>query len=314
MAREVRGSGGGAPIEIGGEEIPVTVKSSGARDRTLDELRAAIVPTVSGSPVKIEDVSAVREREALSTISREDQQYVRIVAYEFRGPNKLADRTHKSFMASVSVPVGYSVGDQSFGYNYEDKSEQGLWLVFAVGLALVILSVAMVFDSVWASAMVFLSIPVALGGVMGAFWLMGAAFTREAAVGVILVVGHGVNQAILLIDAALARRRVRRAHAGDGQVPTGVAAAALVSTSHASGVEQRAWLTGAQSMRAAMERSGMIVLVTLTTLASLLPLAVGAPTTSLFGAIALAATGGMIAGTVGAMVVMPALLVRRKAM
>ena len=52
----------------------------------------------------------------------------------------------------------------------------------------------------------------------------------------------------------------------------------------------------------------MIVVVTLTTLASLLPLAVGTASNSLFGGIALATTGGVVAGTVGALLVMPALL------
>jgi len=66
-------------------------------------------------------------------------------------------------------------------------------------------------------------------------------------------------------------------------------------------------------LRAALDRSGMIVMVTLTTLASLVPLAVGTSTTTLFGAIALATAGGTVAGTVGAMLVLPALLAGRRA-
>ena len=46
---------------------------------------------------------------------------------------------------------------------------------------------------------------------IAAFWAAKAGFTREAAVGVILVVGLAVNQAILLIDAALERRRLHQA-------------------------------------------------------------------------------------------------------
>jgi multidrug efflux pump subunit AcrB len=143
---------------------------------------------------------------------------------------------------------------------------------------LVILSVALVFDSVWAAAMIFLSLPVALGGVVAAFWVTGNAFTREAAVGVILVVGLAVNQAILLVDATLEARRAGRAR-----------------------------LRAAQVVEAAEDRSGMIVLVTLTTLASLLPLAIGTDPDSLFGAIALATAGGTVTGTVGAMFVVPAM-------
>lgn len=52
----------------------------------------------------------------------------------------------------------------------------------------------------------------------------------------------------------------------------------------------------------------MIVLVTFTTLASLLPLAVGTRSDELFGSIALATVGGTIAGTLGAMLVVPALI------
>jgi len=289
VAREVRGPMGRQLLEIGGDEIPVTVKARGARDRSLEELRDAIVPSTGGAPVTIGALGTVSEREALGTISREDQQYVRIVAYEFRGPNRLAQRTHDAFMASISVPPGYSVADAGFGFFNPDDSEQGLWLVFAIGITLVLLTVAIVFDSVWSAAMTFLTLPVALGGVIAAFWLAGAAFTREAAVGVILVVGLAVHQAILLIDAALARRRVG-----------------------SDGLERRLHrLTPLRTLRASLDRSGMIVLVTLASLASLLPLAIGERTDSLFGAIALATAGGTLAGTVAAMVILPALMVRR---
>jgi multidrug efflux pump subunit AcrB len=286
VSREVRGQVGAQLLEIGGEELPVTVKAMGARDRSLDELREALIPSPRAS-VPISAVSLVGEREALSAISREDQQYMRIVAYEFRGPNRLAQRTHDAFMTSITAPPGYKVEESAFGFFEPDDSEKGLWLVFAIGIVLVILSVALVFDSVWATSIVFLSLPIALGGVIFAFWVLKAAFTREAAVGVILVVGHAVNQAILVVDAALARRRADpgRRHPGLGR---------------------------GQALRSALDRSGMVVLVTLTSLASLLPLAIGTPTRSLFGAIALAAAGGMVFGTLGALFVVPAMLVGRR--
>lgn len=285
VAREVRGPVGGQRLEIGGEEIPVSVKAMGARERSLGELRDALVPTARGTPARIADLSRVDEQEQLATITREDQQYLRIVAYEFRGPNRLAQRTHEAFMASISVPPGFTVEDAQFFLNNQDTSQKGLWLVFAIGITLVILSVAMVFDSVWGAGMVFASLPIALAGVIAAFWWADAAFTREAAVGVILVVGLAVNQSILLVDAALERKRKSDGHR----------------------------LTPARVLRAALDRSGMIVMVTLTTVASLIPLAVGTSATTLFGAIALATAGGTIAGTVGAMLILPALLAGRRA-
>jgi hydrophobic/amphiphilic exporter-1 (mainly G- bacteria), HAE1 family len=288
LAREVRGPVGRQLLEINGEELPVTVKASGARERSLDELREAIVPTATAAPVRIGDLAGVEERVAPGTITREDQQYVRIVAYDFRGPGKLAQRTHDAFMKGISVPAGYSVADASSGYGRDDESSKGLWLVFGIGLALVLLSVAVVFDSVWGTMLVFASLPLALCGVVAAFWMTGGAFTREAAVGVILVIGLAVNQAILLVDAALVVRRRATAR--------GLEAGASPRT----------------VLRAALDRSGMIVLVTLTALASLIPLSVGTDASSLFGAIALATIGGTVAGTLGTMVVLPALLVGRR--
>ncbi len=281
VSREVRGAVGAQVIEVGGEETSVMLKRRGARDRTLAQLEEAMLPSPLGSPVRLGDVATVSEVEGLSSINREDQQYVRIVGYEFRGPPKLAQRTHDGFMETISVPPGYWVGDQVFEWERDD-STKGLWLVFGVGVILVVLAVAMVFDSVWAAAIVFLSLPVSLGGVVAAFWIAEEAFAREAAVGVILVVGLAVNQAILLVDAALEKRRLG-----------GSAARRL-------GVRE--------VVAAAGERSGMIVLVTFTTLASLLPLAVGTDSASLFGAIALATVGGTVAGTLGAMFVVPAMV------
>jgi multidrug efflux pump subunit AcrB len=295
IGREIRGNTANpVRLEIDGEEITVSVKTRGARDRSMEELSASIIPTASGAPIKIGDLALVGQREAPGTILREDQQYIRVLGYEFRGPAKLGDRTHKAFLESISVPVGYVVEDvNSFGFN-PDNSEKGLWLVFGIGLALVVLVVALVFDSIWATVMVFLDLPIALGGVMAAFWFTGAAFTREAAVGVILVIGLAVSHSVLLVDAALERRR-KFAGAGAG---------AEAYTSRG--------LSGAEVLRASLDRSGMIVLVTLTTMASLIPLAYGTSSTTLFGAIALATAGGTIAGTVGAMLVLPAMVMGRK--
>jgi multidrug efflux pump subunit AcrB len=331
VSREVRGPVGGTELEIGGEKIQVNVKDVGARERTLDQLRQAILPNASGSPARIVDVANVSEREALTTINREDQQYVRLVTYEFRGPQKLANRTHEAFMKSISVPPGYSVADNEFDWA-QDDSTKGLWLVFVIGVVMVLLSVMMVFDSAWSAVIVFLSLPLALAGSAAAFWIAEAAFSREAAVGVILVVGLAVNQIILIVDAALERRAVGRRGSGAalkdllaayrGSVAGLQGREPGVSPGEASGSERfhrpaaplprrPAGLTGRDVLWAAENRVGMIMLVTLTTLASLIPLAVGTKADELFGSIALATVGGTIAGTLGALFFVPAMILGR---
>ena len=65
-------------------------------------------------------------------------------------------------------------------------------------------------------------------------------------------------------------------------------------------------------LSAASDRAGMLMLVTPTTLASLIPLAVGAASDNLLSSIALATAGGTVAGTLGALWIVPAYLVGRR--
>jgi multidrug efflux pump subunit AcrB len=69
-------------------------------------------------------------------------------------------------MKSITPPPGYKVEEAGFGFFTPDDSEKGLWLVFGIGVVLVILAVALVFDSIWATTIIFLSLPIALGGVI----------------------------------------------------------------------------------------------------------------------------------------------------
>ena len=101
-----------------------------------------------------------------------------------------------------------------------------------------------------------------------------------------------MNHAILMVDSALLRRRAKRDDATNG--------------------EQSVALDAGEVLRAMLDRSGMIVFVTLASLASLAPLSIGTDSTRLFGAIALATAGGTIAGTLGVLFVLPALLVGRR--
>jgi multidrug efflux pump subunit AcrB len=127
VAREIRGPAGRLLLEVGGDEELVTVKAAGAPERTVEELAAAPLPSATEAPVRIGDVATVEEREALTQVVREDQQYLRQVAYDFRGPPRLARRTHDAFVASLAAPPGYAITDVTAGTTFEeDQSERGL--------------------------------------------------------------------------------------------------------------------------------------------------------------------------------------------
>ncbi|MGH7699372.1 MAG: efflux RND transporter permease subunit, partial [Gemmatimonadales bacterium] len=273
VAQEIAGPVGAVRLVIGGEELPVILKAAGAETRALHELEQALVQSPRGPAARVASVARVAERRVLPEIVRENQQYQRVLTYEFRGPQKLGDRVYKSVLAGTGPPPGYAAVESRWWYR-DDESSRGLWLVFGIAVALVLLATAAVYDSVWVTAMVLVSLPLAFAGVAGAFLVADAAFTREAAVGVILVVGLAVNQVIILAGAARRRRR-----AGAGPVSA--------------------------ALGAARETAGVVVLTGLATVASLVPLAWGTALDTLFGAIALATAGGTVASTAATVFVLP---------
>ena len=95
-------------------------------------------------------------------------------------------------------------------YCWSDDERRQLYGVLAISLVLVFMVTAALFESLRQPACVLLTVPMALSGVFVLFWLAGASFTREAVIGVIMMGGIVVNNAILLLDRVNQLRRHER--------------------------------------------------------------------------------------------------------
>ncbi len=93
VSSNVRGQVSLDRIKVGGEEVTYSVKLEGYRDFDFNDLRELLVPTPTGERVRLQDVAQVGRREVLNRIVRENQQYQRLVGWEFRGvAGRLLDR------------------------------------------------------------------------------------------------------------------------------------------------------------------------------------------------------------------------------
>ena len=268
----------GEAIKMGGDEIPYAVKLEGYREVDLHELRKTLVVTPAGDAIRLGELISIEERNLLSAIRREDQQYERTVRYEFRGPYKLGDLVHTSFIDATDVPPGYTVKKAS-GYNWSREDQREIMMVLLVAIFLVFMVTSALFESIWLPLCVLLTVPMALIGVFLIFFYTNAHFTREAYIGVIMMGGIVVNNAILLVDHI---NRVRR--------ETGLAL-------------KRAILKGT------MERVRPILMTSTTTIGALLPLVLFSPSANanIWNALALTLIGGLIASTFLVLTVTPAL-------
>ena len=206
----VRGAGvsaaQGGIVVVGGEERRFSVKLAGYEAFDVLALQNLALPAGSGATVRLADVATVRERDVLGVVQREDQQYRRVVAYEFRGPAKLGTRTRDAVVAATALPDGYAIrtGDD---WAWGDDEARQLYGVLALSLVLVYMVTAALFESLRQPAAVLLTVPMALVGVFVTFWATSASFTREAVIGVIMMGGIVVNNAILLVDRVNQLRR-----------------------------------------------------------------------------------------------------------
>ena len=275
----VQGQVGGDFIKMGGDEIRYEVKLEGYREVDLHELKKTLVLTPAGDPIRLGELITIEERNLLSTILREDQQYHRRVGYEFRGPYKLGDLVHTSVIEATSVPPGYTV-KKADGWGFWSREDQSqIYMVLGVAIFLVFMVTAALFESLRLPLCVLLTVPMALIGVFLLFFYTNAHFTREAYVGVIMMGGIVVNNAILLVDHI---NRVRREY--------GLALRPAI-------------------LKGTMERVRPILMTSTTTIVALLPLVLFSPSANanIWNALAYTLIGGLTASTFLVLTVTPSL-------
>ncbi|MGH7574361.1 MAG: efflux RND transporter permease subunit, partial [Longimicrobiales bacterium] len=274
----VRGRTFAQTVRIGGEEMQISVKLEGHDDMDLLRLGETLIPAANGENVRVGDIATLDERRVLAQVVRENQQYRRFVSYEFRGPTKLGDVYRDAVIGATDLPPGYTIeGKQEFEFGLEDEMQ--IYGVLIVSVFLIFMVTAAVFESIKQPFYVLLTVPMALIGVFLIFFYTNANFTREAYIGVIMMAGIVVNNAILLVDHVNQLRRV------DGLRMT----EALV--------------------RGTTERVRPILMTSLTTICGLLPLVLFAETANanIWNALGFALIGGLSSSTFLVLTVTPAL-------
>ncbi len=158
-------------IRVDEQEISLAVRLRGSERIDTPGLQELLIPAPTGQAVRLGDVAKLGERETLSRILREDQQYRRTMRYEFHGPEKLGERIRGSVIKSADIPPGYRVeGREEYRWS-KDEEEQVLGVLF-ISLMLIFMVTAALFESLRQPLCVMLTIPMALVGVFLVFSLV----------------------------------------------------------------------------------------------------------------------------------------------
>lgn len=201
----------GAParMHMDGREIAITVKFPNAETLDMSALKETMIRTRGGEYLRLGQVASFEERPIAGSIDRENQKFQQTLMWEFRGPAKAEENYRKSVFASLHLPAGFSATmEDDFLMTKREKDQIALAVI--VSLALIIMILASLYESLVQPFLILLAVPMELIGVFIAFIIAKATFDSSAFIGLILLSGIVVKNGILLIDHMNLKKRQGR--------------------------------------------------------------------------------------------------------
>ncbi|HNT26953.1 MAG TPA: efflux RND transporter permease subunit [bacterium] len=184
-----------------GDEFEIMVKYKKADRENIEQLKELEIKTMYGTVVKLKDVAEVAE--GLTSLSVNRQNRERIVSVGARleedvAIGKIGAEVEKAIeRANIDPEIGIIYG----GTLKSQKENTGdLVRMLLLGILLVYLVMAAQFESFVDPFVIIFSIPFAISGVLIGLLLTGHTLSVPAFLGMIILVGIVVNNAIVLID------------------------------------------------------------------------------------------------------------------
>jgi len=178
----------------------VNLKSLQSEEYDLWSLNNAPLRTASGQFVKLKDFSDVTREVSDATISREDQQYLITVGYDFIGNYELGrlilDRNIDE--TSSLLPLGYTAQSGSYSYSWNQK-KTNYYLIFLVILIIYFIC-AILLESFKQPFVVIILIPFSFIGVFLTFHIFKITADEGVFAAMILLCGIVVNATLYILN------------------------------------------------------------------------------------------------------------------
>jgi HAE1 family hydrophobic/amphiphilic exporter-1 len=185
----------------GGEEFPIRVRLQ-PEDRlsTLD-LTNVPVRTISGEILPVSALVRSEIRRSPSSIQRVDGQRVTYITANLISGAALGDVVSElsSQLREFSLPEGFSI---YFGGEYEEqqKAQGDFLLSILMAVILTYMVMAAQFERFLDPLIVMISVPLALIGVVPTLLITGTTLNIQSLMGIVMLIGIVVNNAIVLVD------------------------------------------------------------------------------------------------------------------
>jgi HAE1 family hydrophobic/amphiphilic exporter-1 len=232
-------------IRLAGEEYDVLVRLRPKDRQSRTDLAKLYLFTAQGTPVQLSEVVDITPAKGPTEISRENQTRQVTVSSQIVGRdlNKVSAAVEQRIKQEMIFPSNYSYSMGGSVKNMQD-SNQSLALAFLLAVVFVYMVIAVQYENLVHPLAIMGTLPLALFGVTWSLYFTNQPFNVSAFIGVIMLAGIVVNNAIVLVD--------------------------YIETLRSHGLSRNEAI-----LRAGPTRLRPVLMTTLTTVLGLLPLAFG---------------------------------------
>jgi len=257
------------------QQIEVLVRLEDSARDELDDVKNLIINPSSPRPIPLQSVAKIIETQGPSEIMRIDQQRVILIEAQIAyGGIAEATAEADSILENIRLPFGTSMQFGGQGEEME-RSYNSLLMALALAVFLVYLVMASQFESLLHPFIILLSIPLAIIGAVAALAITNTELSVVVFLGLIMLAGIVVNNAIVLVDK--------------------------INQLRLAGTEKIAAI-----IEAAESRLRPILMTTLTTTLGMIPLALGiGEGTEIRAPMAITVIGGLLASTLLTLIIIP---------
>ncbi len=209
VASNIRTSVGGTQAAFfrqGGNEYPIVVRLREEDRQRVEDINDILVNTPQGQVVQAKNLLALRNQSGPTEIQRKNQERILRVSAEPEVTLSDAIAAVNARLPELRTGPDFSVG---FGAEVEQQAQafKQLQGVLILAILLVYAVMASQYESLRDPFIIMFSVPLAAIGVVAALKLTGTTFSLQAYIGVIMLAGIVVSNAILLVDYTNVLRR-----------------------------------------------------------------------------------------------------------
>ncbi|MFH5830981.1 efflux RND transporter permease subunit [Halalkalibaculum sp. DA384] len=284
VARVIQTNVGGSRAGVfreDGDEYPIIVRLQPEDRLSTTDLDNISITTPNGQVIPVSSLVTKEMGRGPTDINRVNSQRVSYISANLQSGVPLGEAVEKiqEKLSTLELPAGFSI---VYSGEYEEQQEAAADFQLSILMALILIYMVMAaqFERFLDPVIVMFSVPLAVIGVVPTLLLTGTTLNMQSLMGVVMLIGIVVNNAIVLVDYINLMRR-----------------------DHGMSVREAVIVSGKLRLRP-------ILMTTLTTVLGLLPLSFGLGAgAEIQASLARVVIGGLTASTLVTLVFIPVVYV-----